>query len=206
VVQKYSIAETTQNQGGQGGTGVQGIDSAIEKKINSFSEEPSLEKFSTVAFTGVLEGGQYERKVDSCTSAQDMSNYEDCPHLTCDTPKAAQCELPLYQRADGQIEVDHLAITSANPKSDLSEWMTLTELDAIAPSIAPRQEDNLSEWMTPEELQSMAADLDSCEDAETLALFRKCWLPEPMNAACKLLSPEKHAQIKQWVIELNSIT
>jgi hypothetical protein len=38
-----------------------------------------------------------------------------------------------------------------------------------------------------------------------LALLRKCWLPEAMNAACKLLSPEKHAQIMEWVIELNNI-
>jgi hypothetical protein len=26
-----------------------------------------------------------------------------------------------------------------------------------------------------------------------------------MNAACKLLSAEKHAQIKQWVLELNQL-
>jgi phage/plasmid-associated DNA primase len=87
-----------------------------------------------------------------------------------------QTELPLYQRADGQIEVDRLV------KSDEDDWLK------------------------PENLQGMALSLRECEDAEALALVRKCWLPEAMNAACKLLSPEKHAQIKQWVIELNSIT
>jgi putative DNA primase/helicase len=87
-----------------------------------------------------------------------------------------QTELPLYQRADGQIEVDRLV------KSDEDEWMAQETIEEIAHS------------------------LSECEDAETLALLRECWIPKAMNAACKLLSPEKHAQIKQWVIELNSIT
>jgi len=173
--------EQRNSRGVQGGSTVQGIGLALEKNKISFSEEPSLEKLSTSALTGVLEGGQCECRVDSYNLTQDEANYENCPHLTCDTPEAAQCELPLYQRADGQIEVDHLVITSAAPKG------------------------NLSDWKTPEELQSMAAALDSCEDAEMLALLRKCWLPEAMNAACKLLSPEKHAQIMEWVIELNNI-
>ena len=93
---------------------------------------------------------------------------------------ASRCDLPLYQRADGQIEVDQLVIGSAAP------------------------EDDLSEWLNPEELQKMARDLNNCEDADTLALLRESWHPEAMNAACKLLSFEKHAQINEWVVELNN--
>jgi phage/plasmid-associated DNA primase len=58
--------------------------------------------------------------------------------------------------------------------------------------------------MTEENLVAMADDLNCCDDRETLAALRECWSPQAMNAACKRLSPEKHAQIKQWVVELNS--
>jgi hypothetical protein len=98
---------------------------------------------------------------------------------------AAQCDLPLYQRADGQIEVDQLAIGSADP-------------------LEPEQND-LSEWLNPEELKKMACNLNDCEDADTLADLRECWHPEAMNSACKLLSREKHSQIMQWVLELNAL-
>jgi len=60
------------------------------------------------------------------------------------------------------------------------------------------------DWLKPENLQGMALSLRECEDAEALALVRGCWLPEAMNAACKLLSPEKHAQIMEWVVTLNT--
>jgi hypothetical protein len=154
---KSSIAETTQNQGGRGGTGVQGIGLAIEKNKISFSEEPSLEKISTVALTSVLEGGQCECRVDSCNLVQDKVNQDECADSPVD-PK--QGNLPFYQRADGQIEIDKLAIADSTP------------INAIAPK------DDIDHWMTPEELQSMAAALDSCEDSEALALLRECWLPK----------------------------
>jgi hypothetical protein len=83
-----SIAETTQNQGGQGGTGVQGIALALEKNKISFLEEPPLEKSLTVALTSISEGGQGEYKVDSCNLTQDNVDYEDYPHLTSDTLEA----------------------------------------------------------------------------------------------------------------------
>jgi len=73
------------NSGGvQGGSTVQGIGLDLEKNKISVLEEPSLEKFSTVALTGVLKGGQSECRVDSVTLTQDNPNYEDYPHLTCD--------------------------------------------------------------------------------------------------------------------------
>jgi hypothetical protein len=97
-----------------------------------------------------------------------------------------QGSLPFYQRADGQIEIDKSAIADSTP------------INAIAP------EDDFSGWLAPGELEGMARDLNNCEDAETLALLREIWSSKGMNLACKRLSPEKHSQIKQWVIELNS--
>ncbi len=58
-------------------------------------------------------------------------------------------------------------------------------------------------WLNEENLQAMAEGLAQCESAQQLGLLRQCWLPQSMNLACQRLSPEKHAQIKQWVIELN---
>jgi phage/plasmid-associated DNA primase len=60
-------------------------------------------------------------------------------------------------------------------------------------------------WLEQENLEGMARDLDSCPDRDTLACLRLCWPPYAMNAACKLLSLSKHAQIKQWVLELNQL-
>jgi hypothetical protein len=58
-------------------------------------------------------------------------------------------------------------------------------------------------WLDEENLQAMAEALAQCESREQLDLLRQCWLPQAMNLACQRLSPEKHAQIQQWVIELN---
>jgi len=66
------------------------------------------------------------------------------------------------------------------------------------------QESAVDLWMAEENLQSMADDLSHCSDKEELAQLRQCWSPQAMNAACKRLAPEKHEQIRQWVIELNS--
>jgi hypothetical protein len=55
-------------------------------------------------------------------------------------------------------------------------------------------------------LQAIAADLadeNLCPSKEVLAELRVCWSAEILNAACKLLSSERHAQIKNWVAELN---
>jgi hypothetical protein len=66
--------------------------------------------------------------------------------------------------------------------------------------------DPFDPWMEEEHLRSMAQDLENyCSDRETLADLRLCWPPYAMNAACKLLSAEKFAQIKQWVVELNRL-
>jgi hypothetical protein len=60
--------------------------------------------------------------------------------------------------------------------------------------------------MAEEDLRSMAQDLENyCSERETLAHLLLCWPLYAINAACKFLSPEKHAQIKQWVLELNQL-
>lgn len=41
-------------------------------------------------------------------------------------------------------------------------------------------------------------------DKKELATIRGLYSAEVLNAACKRLSPERHTQIKQWVVELNA--
>jgi hypothetical protein len=59
--------------------------------------------------------------------------------------------------------------------------------------------------MAEENLQGMAEDLSSCSDKEVLAELSQCWPSYAMTAACKLLTQEKHQQLRQWMIELNEI-
>lgn len=73
------------------------------------------------------------------------------------------------------------------------------QLNLLAPPPAQAEEDPC---MAEENLQNMAESLAQCQSAEQLGLLQQCWLPEAMNRVYKRLSPEKHAQIKQWVIEL----
>jgi hypothetical protein len=53
-------------------------------------------------------------------------------------------------------------------------------------------------------IAGILADEVLCADLDALDFLRKSWNAEAMNQACKRLTPERHAQIKQWVIELNS--
>jgi hypothetical protein len=67
------------------------------------------------------------------------------------------------------------------------------------------QVSQVDSWLEEENLAAMARELDSCSDRSTLASLRLCWPPYAMNAACKRLGAEKHAQILCWVNELNQL-
>jgi len=217
------------NSGGvQGGSTVQGIGSALEKNKISFFEEPSLEKSLTVSLAGVSEGGQDEYRVDSCNLTQskvncgDTPDYTSYPHLTCDNIDAKR----------NQAEDIKERLLKAQTKQDLTlireeytgrcDWVwknlltkaqrrTLKEITAIeqlnllaTPQAIASPETLQDDWLSEENLAGFVRDLNDCEDSETLQFLRECWHPQAMNAACKLLSPEKHAQIKEWVVKLNS--
>jgi len=96
----------------------------------------------------------------------------------------------------------------SNPVSNLSK------VDALAPSPAPNGEpdaptvEELADdpWMSEENLAEIVkslADINLCDSRETLAMLCEIWKPHAMNAACKRLTPERQAQIMQWVLELN---
>jgi hypothetical protein len=78
----------------------------------------------------------------------------------------------------------------------------ITIIDAFTKKIEQLKEQE--EWNDQATLEDMAKELNRCESIERLQVLRLSWRnPEALNAAAKLLTPEKHAQIKKWVEELN---
>jgi hypothetical protein len=96
----------------------------------------------------------------------------------------------------------------SNPVSNLSK------VDVLAPSPAPLGESDAptveeladDPWMSEENLAEIVkdlADINLCDNRETLAMLCEIGKPHVINAACKRLTPERQAQIMQWVLELN---
>jgi hypothetical protein len=94
-----------------------------------------------------------------------------------------------------QEVVNHVEATQYSEVGQAATIQVETEQDAT-------ETDPL---MSEEELVAIAENLDECPDQETLGFLRQCWSARAMNAACKRLSPERHAQIKAWVLELNAV-
>jgi putative DNA primase/helicase len=102
----------------------------------------------------------------------------------------------------GQSAIEHPVVCDDNPSHP--SHPTLPRVSAItSPSIEEANPSQQDDWLSEENIAGIARDLDNCEDSETLQLLRESWNPQAMNIACKRLSPEKHAQINQWVIQLN---
>jgi len=98
-------------------------------------------------------------------------------------------------------------LSNESPKlDDLSNFDNQSQVEAIAP-IAHSENTTEADAYTEEDVEYIAgilADEKLCADMESLAVLRKAWNAENMNKACKRLPVERHAQIKEWVIVLNS--
>lgn len=90
--------------------------------------------------------------------------------------------------------------------TEIREDLGVEQLEAIQVQVVQNVTAEEDRWMDEENLIAIANDLNECPDPETLGLLRQCWNPITMNAACKRLSPERHAQIKAWVLALNAAT
>jgi putative DNA primase/helicase len=159
---------------------------------------------------------QVVRQVVSVVGCQIAgTDYSTFPHLTCDTIEAKrnQAEKIKQMLLEAESREELIAVKqefstrchwvwknclTKTQRSKLKAIASVKQLDLLVPS--PTGEE---EWFSQSNLLCMAEELAQCESAEQLDLLRQCWLPEAMNLACKQLSPEKHAQIKQWVVELN---
>ncbi|HEY9905331.1 MAG TPA: primase-like DNA-binding domain-containing protein, partial [Candidatus Sericytochromatia bacterium] len=218
------------NSGGvQGGSIVQGIGLDLEKNKISILEKPFLEKPPEETLTSVLEGGQSDCRVDSYKLTQSKANccddpdYTSYPHLTSDTLEAKrnQAENIKERLLKAQTKQDLTLIreeytgrcdwvwknllTKAQRRT-LKDMAAIEQLNLLATSQAiSTPETQQDDWLSEENISGIARDLNNCEDRETLQLLRRDWHPEAMNAACKLLSFEKHSEINGWVVELNQM-
>lgn len=100
-------------------------------------------------------------------------------------------------RNPDSVMVSHNIVNCVEVRGSLKKEQVAT----VQVEIAQSESDS---WISPEQLENMARQLNLIDDRETLAILRQTWPGYTMNAACKRLSPEKHAQIRQWVIELNA--
>jgi hypothetical protein len=112
------------------------------------------------------------------------------------------------EHGENQVNWVHRTLLSESEREKVRSTAQTEQLDLLEQSKSnsqdsPRSNQSSYLWLEQKNLESMARDLDSCPDRDTLADLRLCWPGYAMNAACKLLSAEKHAQIKQWVLELN---
>jgi hypothetical protein len=153
-------------------------------------------------------------------------DYSTFPHRASDNQRA---KIKLANRIKEQLlsanNKDQLAAITGEHGENQVNWvqctlLTESEREKVR-AIAQTEQLNLLEqsdsrsredfpqssdpWLERENLADMAQSLDNCPDRSILADLRLCWPPYAMNAACKLLSAEKHAQIKRWVLELNQL-
>jgi len=112
------------------------------------------------------------------------------------------------EHGENQVNWVHRTLLTESEREKvwaISQTFQLNLLEQSLSEESPQAADPCDPWMEEENIRSMAQDLDDCRDRETLAALRLCWSPYALNGACKLLSAEKHAQIKQWVLELNRL-
>jgi hypothetical protein len=108
---------------------------------------------------------------------------------------------PWEEEATTDVELEIVPTIEETKKGGKGQVMWATNF--INPS-SPNQQPEDQEWKDEENLREMAKELARCESIEELQVLRKAWRnPEALNAAAKLLTHEKHSQIKEWVIELN---
>lgn len=111
------------------------------------------------------------------------------------------------EHGENQVKWVHRILLTESEREKVRSAAQTEQLNLLEQSNSredsPRSNQPNDPWLERGNLESMAQSLHSCPDRSTLADLRLCWPGYAMNEACKLLSAEKHAQIKQWVLELN---
>jgi hypothetical protein len=151
----------------------------------------------------------------------DETDYSTFPHRASDNLRAkiklahrikeqllaatAQEKLVTVSQEHGENQVTWVwsNLLTESEQEKVKKTTQTFQLNLLASVNNEKYKPSNDSWLKEENLLGMARDLDNCPDSETLAELRRCWSPNAMNAACKLLSPEKHSQIKRWVLELN---
>jgi hypothetical protein len=206
------ISPTSISSGGQR---VDTLDKKTEQSIKGLSVKPGPEFKAHIGLKWSVSLGNEGNEPD----------YSTFPHRASDNQSA---KIKLANRIKEQLlsanNKDQLAAITGEHGENQVNWvrctlLTESEREKVR-STAQTEQLNLLEqsnsrgessrsnesndpWLERGNLESMAQSLHNCPDRSTLADLRLCWPGYAMNAACKLISAEKHAQIKQWVLELN---
>ena len=115
------------------------------------------------------------------------------------------------EHGENQVNWVRCTLLTESEREKVRSTAQTEQLDLLEPSKSnshedsPRSNQSSDPWLEPGNLADMAQSLDICPDRDALADLRLCWPGYAMNLACKLLSADKHAQIKRWVLELNRL-
>lgn len=157
----------------------------------SVDESQSLENTEVESVT---HEGYFEvtRGDDEVTSTERVITHDPVTEIAAtESQSEAATEQPLDVGSEVEV-VEYASASHPGSCSNLSEGMfSVTD-----------------EFTFQDEVAALAGVLASeaiCPDRSELATIRRLYSPAVLNAACKRLSIERHAQIKQWVIELNEV-
>jgi hypothetical protein len=85
------------------------------------------------------------------------------------------------------------------------EGKNVTEqVEAVVDTTQLVEEAVAEEWQEEATQNEIANYLSGCTNMLQLATFLNCWNQEAIDEACKSLSPDQQAQIKEWETELDS--
>jgi hypothetical protein len=85
------------------------------------------------------------------------------------------------------------------------EGKNVTEqVEAVVDTTQLVEEAVVEEWQEEATQNEIANYLSGCTNMLQLATFLNCWNQEAIDEACKSLSPDQQAQIKEWETELDS--
>jgi hypothetical protein len=108
------------------------------------------------------------------------------------------------EHGENQVNWVHDSLLTFSEREKVKATGQTEQLNLLDHSYCSESPHSSDPWLEPGNLADMAQSLDIC-DRDTLADLRLCWPGYAMNLACKLLSADKHAQIKRWVLELNRL-
>jgi len=148
---------------------------------------------------------------DPCNVPQKLSDTpQELGWVGCDDAKLSlpgvgnwdATEVGSAQTGVGEVALVAIASTPAAPTDAPNPGDECDSESAAGEEVAQPIECTFEEEV--EALVSVLADEAIGLDKEGLATLRRLYSAEVLNAACKRLSPERHTQIKQWVVELNA--
>ncbi|NEQ20165.1 MAG: AAA family ATPase [Microcoleus sp. SIO2G3] len=130
----------------------------------------------------------------------------------CDQPSNVDGEsITAYSITSSPLEggegvEESVDTVTVQPEIVPNPWDDSEPVEEEATTLVARSESATDAYTDADiaDIAEILADETLCADLEALGLLRQCWNPQAMNKACKRLTVERHAQIKQWVIELNS--